>query len=343
MAHSADTEQLMNDRQLGAPPMLDSTNAENSKLRRQRSSHSDEGHSNRPISIEITPGLNLVDLSRTPTDSFLQDEPQGLTIQDLDTEDNEEEVPAIHQANFDIPSPNSSSFPVQISVPVEPPLSTAPMAIPTKRSIRFRSRVRITSGVHRKHHSQDRTVPLRPNGLLSPSEGDTAVSSCSTSPSSSISAPIRFREDEATVSPKWGPLGQRVRLFVSQQREKAKQAQANRETHERETRRRYLLVYGTDASTARDFVGLPEHEHEREPLLGSPRTRSRKTPTSFGDDDDLDLYEVEAERDYQARLNHEIDVIFGKWPGRLLNRHWWWWQIKPIVCCSYVEDWETEY
>ncbi|KAJ4485438.1 hypothetical protein J3R30DRAFT_3283269 [Lentinula aciculospora] len=222
------------------------------------------------------------------------------------------------------------------------------MAIPTHRSIRFRSRVRITSGFHRNHHRRELAVhnsnlgsPQRV-GLLGPSEGDTAVSSCSSSPSSSISAPIRFREDEATVSSKWGPLGQRVRLFVSQQREKAKQVQADREAHEREARRRYLLVYGADL----DFASSPLNVHERTPLLGSPDTRSRKSSSaaaSFGNDDGSNNFAIETESDCQVRLNHEIDIIFGKWPGRLLNRHWWWWQIKPILCCSYAEDWETEY
>ncbi|KAJ4499410.1 hypothetical protein C8R41DRAFT_815624 [Lentinula lateritia] len=324
MAHSVNLgPQIVGDNELAEPNAtmnLDSSGDGNLK-----SHKSDERRSHRPGSIEIVPGLNIIDLTRSPTDSSRQ-ELQGLTIHDLDTDgtDDSEEVPNIN-------------------------IHQAPMVIPTNRSIRFRSRVRITSGVHRHREHRHRNTAvhnsLHPAGLLNRSEGDTAVSSCSSSPSSSISAPIRFREDEATVSPKWGPLGQRVRLFVSQQKDKAKRVQADREACEREARRRYLLVYGPGANSVSNFARSPANDHERTPLLNPARTGQQKSPAaaSFGDGDDSDLCEIETESDYEARLNHEIDMIFGQWPKRLLNRHWWWWQIKPIVCCSYAEDWETEF
>lgn len=295
---------------------------------------SDERRSHRPGSIEIVPGLNIIDLTRSPTDSSRQ-ELQGLTIHDLDTDDTDdsEEVPNIniHQGNAcAITFRNSTSF-----KPPEHPSPTAPMVIPTNRSIRFRSRVRITSGVHRHREHRHRNTAvhnsLHPAGLLNRSEGDTAVSSCSSSPSSSISAPIRFREDEATVSPKWGPLGQRVRLFVSQQKDKAKRIQADREACEREARRRYLLVYGPGANSVSNFARSPANDHERTPLLNPARTGQQKSPAaaSFGDGDDSDLCEIETESDYEARLNHEIDMIFGQWPKRLLNRH-----VSIILLCG---------
>ncbi|KAJ3902688.1 hypothetical protein F5879DRAFT_963157 [Lentinula edodes] len=330
MAHSVNPgPQIVGDNELAeanATMKLDSSGDGNLK-----SHKSDEQRSHRPGSIEIVPGLNIIDLTRSPTDSSRQ-ELQGLTIHDLDTDDTDdsEEVPNIN-INQEHPSP------------------TAPMVIPTNRSIRFRSRVRITSGVHRHREHRHRNTAvhnsLHPAGLLGRSEGNTAVSSCSSSPSSSISAPIRFREDEATVSPKWGPLGQRVQLFVSQQKDKAKRVQADREACEREARRRYLLVYSPGPNSVSNFARSPANDHERTPLLNPARTGQQKSPAAapLGDGDDSDLCEIETESDYEARLNHEIDMIFGQWPKRLLNRHWWWWQIKPIVCCSYAEDWETEF
>jgi hypothetical protein len=35
-----------------------------------------------------------------------------------------------------------------------------------------------------------------------------------------------------------------------------------------------------------------------------------------------------------ARLSREIDLLFGKWPGRLLNCQWWWWQLELVFCCE---------
>ncbi|KAJ3724062.1 hypothetical protein C8R42DRAFT_664474 [Lentinula raphanica] len=347
MAHSTSPEAEAQILYNGEPGRTSPSDTGNTRDRlHSQSSPSDEQCSHKPAAIEITPELNVIDLTGSPTDSYLQEELQGITIQDLD-DDDEHEVSAIQQANSksNIPSPKPSSIPVEFHIPTETPSpTTVPISVPPKRSIRFRSRVRITSGVHRKRRSQKPNIPvsdldsLHPNPLLAHSEVDTTVSSCSSSPSSSISAPIRFREDEATVSPRWGPLGQRVQLFVSKQREKSKQIQADREAHEREIRRRYLLVYGTDVD--------PEvHGHERTPLL-DPRSGGRlpKTPTvtSFDDDDGSDMGEVETESEYQARLDREIDILFGKWPGRLLNCHWWWWHLRPVICCSYAEDWEAE-
>ncbi|KAE9397666.1 hypothetical protein BT96DRAFT_66893 [Gymnopus androsaceus JB14] len=299
---------------------------------------------------DTTPSIDIIDLTHTPTDTSPPEELQGFTIDDLDTARNQ-------LATTDNMAANSTAFPVSIPTPTEPsasvaPSSTPPMTIPSSRSIRFRSRVRITSGVHHKNPLRPPPSPnpltnsessLHLNGRLDASEGEVAASSCSSSPSSSISAPIRFREDESTVS-KWGPLGQRVRLFVSQQ--KSKQIQPDSKvSRNREARRRPHLIHGSEVNDTSD----PSHSedsssrmHERTPLLDSRggQRQPHKRP-SFADDDDSDIHDdLESYTEYQSRLDHEIDMVFGKWPGRLLNHHWWWWNIQPIVCCSYSDEWE---
>lgn len=71
--------------------------------------------------------------------------------------------------------------------------------------VRFRSRVRITSGLNRRKQK-------------SRSEHDymtfSSSSSLSGSPSSSISAPLRTHEEDNVGKPGWGTLGQRVSMFV---------------------------------------------------------------------------------------------------------------------------------
>ncbi|KIK70393.1 hypothetical protein GYMLUDRAFT_32394 [Collybiopsis luxurians FD-317 M1] len=304
----------------GGKSGFDSTRAQDLQSQKKRSSYSAE---RRPDSIGITPDMKIIDLTQTPTDTSPQEEIQGFSIHDLD-----DQVPLPPQTNLGDLTANSTPFPVITSEQVPP---TLPMIITTNRSIRFRSRVRITSGVHHARRNRSLSDSIAPNGPAEPSEGDTAVSSRSSSPSSSISVPIRFREDEPT-SPKWGPLGQRVRLFVSQQREKAKQLQEDRVSRGRR--------YGTEAQEASRLrrEDPSRRVHEGSPLLGAHGRRQRKSLYRHEDEDDG---YPETRGDYQARLNHEIDLVFGKWPGRLLNHHWWWWQIRPVICCNF-DDWEGE-
>ncbi|KAG7090761.1 hypothetical protein E1B28_009847 [Marasmius oreades] len=94
-------------------------------------------------------------------------------------------------------------------------------------SIRFLPRVRITSGLRnsngRRSAPASPTHPARlPLAALSDSpfatnQPPSLTSTRSSSISSSISAPIRFREQESVPS-KWGPLGRRVSMFASQKR-----------------------------------------------------------------------------------------------------------------------------
>ncbi|KAK0207981.1 hypothetical protein DFS33DRAFT_1300505 [Desarmillaria ectypa] len=166
---------------------------------------------------------------------------------------------------------------------------SSPIAI-KNRSVRFRSRVRITSGLPRRH-AADRITP---------------DSSLSSSPSSSISAPLRCREhDVNTNSSPWSPLGQRVKQMA--QRPRATQQQV----------------------TAKGF-----DPNERSPLM-SPSRR-------FYSIEEDEHYNYFAYLDDETRLNREIELAFGTWPGRLLNRHWWWWHIEPILCCICIELEEEE-
>ncbi|KAK0478156.1 hypothetical protein IW261DRAFT_1420352 [Armillaria novae-zelandiae] len=167
-----------------------------------------------------------------------------------------------------------------------PYVRSTPIAI-KNRSVRFRSRVRITSGLPRRH-AADRVTP---------------DSSLSSSPSSSISAPLRYREDDVrTDSSPWGPLGLRVK-------------------HMGQRPRRQVADKGLDPS-------------ERSPLMPPSRR--------FYSIDEDEHYNYFAYLDDETRLNREIDLAFGTWPGRLLNRHWWWWHLEPILCCVCIDLEEEE-
>jgi hypothetical protein len=96
----------------------------------------------------------------------------------------------IHLDNSDVSSTPTASplgTPFPSSNDISQSLSPSPR-------VRFRSRVRITSGLHRsRNKSRDFNTPR---------------SSVSGSPSSSISAPLRTHTDATSTA--WGPLGQRV-------------------------------------------------------------------------------------------------------------------------------------
>lgn len=119
----------------------------------------------------------------------------------------------------------------------------------------------------------------------------------------------------------------RVRLFVSQQKKKVKETRPSSRYSSRrqEARSRSLLVHDTDvnAGPSSSLTDVDSRIHERTPLFGPQRQRQRQRqykPNSI-DDEDESLDDIETYNAYRARLNQEIDVVFGKWPGRLLNRH----------------------
>ncbi|EKM60443.1 uncharacterized protein PHACADRAFT_246386 [Phanerochaete carnosa HHB-10118-sp] len=206
--------------------------------------------------------------------------------------------------------------------------SSADLEAPQRRPVprvRFRSRVRITSGLRRSKHI----------------EGDAAspASSASDSPSSSISAPLRWQADENTA---WGPLGRRLSAYAQQNgwqkrapsagprhgdvrapvphRQPQPRAKMDERTPLVRTGRHVAYVdAGLDGGRDADDERLPEGEYE--------------------DSDD------ESERDHtlrKAALRREEEAIFGPWPWRLFNRHWWWWHTEPVLRCLCADDPEYE-
>ncbi|KAH9836706.1 uncharacterized protein C8Q71DRAFT_55266 [Rhodofomes roseus] len=186
----------------------------------------------------------------------------------------------------------------------EPP----PGARPQPR-VRFRSRVRITSGVHKHRHSG---TPA-PQGQRRLSSGTPSSGS---SPSSSISAPLRYQADENAA---WGPLGRRLSAFAAAGRRKHVQAPPQ---------------YGEGVNGGES--GAHTSPNERSALLRSARNGGYVDPydagVSEGDEDDLE------EELGAAELRRQKELVFGPWPGRLLNLHWWWWHLEPIVCCTYCSE-----
>ncbi|KAG1889202.1 hypothetical protein F4604DRAFT_1710753 [Suillus subluteus] len=144
----------------------------------------------------------------------------------------------------------------------------------------------------------------------------SGASSISGSPCSSISAPLRSAN--AASSKGWGPLGQRVSILASQNYT----SEPSSPTGRRKTRHR---------------SNLPEPYHspvtEQTPLIRPPCRYSYArgyNEDSMGD-------EV-----VERRREDVIDDAFGKWPGRLLNRHWWWWQLELLLCCLCMDCSDVE-
>jgi len=191
---------------------------------------------------------------------------------------------------------------------LETPLSEEPPEAgqPSMR-VRFRSRVRITSGLNRhRHHWKSYTDP---QDYLT----FTASSSISGSPSSSISAPLRTRAEDDIGKPGWGTLGQRVSLL----------AHGNDPKRKTRERRKSVLFAKSE---------LRNHDlDERSPLI-TPAVR--RLLQAEGHDQDFGS----DQEDEESRLSREIDQAFGPWPHRLLNPHWWWWHMEPVVSCQCLSD-----
>ncbi|KAJ7674446.1 hypothetical protein B0H17DRAFT_1082032 [Mycena rosella] len=176
-----------------------------------------------------------------------------------------------------------------------------PYPTPRRSRVRFRSRVRITSGLpHQRRLS--------------------AASSRSSSPSSSISAPLRAPPTADNCSPGWGTLGTRVGLFAYSNRQAAALA---RSAKQRGRRRQREDAGGADERTALlgDSLAPPGYDGCIDP---------EDEDGYFSSDDDA--------YDEEAVLSRQIDLVFGTWPGRLLNRQWWWWQLQPILSCGCLDE-----
>ena len=210
----------------------------------------------------------------------------------------------------------------------------SPHSIPERPNrVRFRSRVRIASGLNRHRHS------LLGVDYLSPDY--SPESSISGSPSSSISVPLRTQTDEQVGKPGWGTLGQRVSLFAKGQMEQSRR----REQREQLGLGASSLRKGVER---RGFGGgealvIPYYAHitEDTPLLSSSARNGSCSGTEA------------------SHIAPEIDMVFGPWPSRLANYHvsfiplftfnpltrflqWWWWQVESVICCRCVSDLDDE-
>lgn len=221
-----------------------------------------------------------------------------------------------------------------------------PSAPERQRSVRFRSRVRITSGLNRQRHRHlspssdsqtrnegDARAELDKHADPSPSISSAqrpipsrrrssdliSESSLSGSSSSSISAPLRTQEDESTKS-RWGPLGQRVNYLRYKKPRTAKKPGVRDEVLEKFKRRQYDERWeGHCVYPGCTCGGMNPHVGERTPLVGGSSLRAHGYVVGEGVQGCSD--DSDSENDLEMRLNREIDLIFGKWPGRLLNRH----------------------
>jgi len=196
-----------------------------------------------------------------------------------------------------------------------------PHSIPERPiRVRFRSRVRIASGLNRHRHSLQGVDYLSSDYSPEPS--------LSSSPSSSISVPLRTPIDEQVGKPGWGTLGQRVSLFAKGQMERSRR---------REQRERLGLgssSFGKGVERGRfgggEALVIPYYAQitEETPLLlSSVRNGTCSNLTR---------------EDEASQLARELDTVFGPWPDRLANYHWWWWHIESVICCRCVGDLDDE-
>lgn len=165
--------------------------------------------------------------------------------------------------------------------------------------VTFRPRVRIASGIG---HS-NRNSRLQPRPVDEPTYRDilSATSSRSCSPSSSISAPLRFHSEESTSKPGWGTLGQRVSMLARRSEHK-KRFRDRMKRHERMLKS-FQGVHRMHHSSLR----RPSYSDETRPLL-DPSTAGYICQCGI----------VGCEYD-ERRIAQEIDMLFGTWPRRLFN------------------------
>jgi len=223
----------------------------------------------------------------------------------------------------------SSSKPTIFNQPPPPSISLdddqTPM-VGARNSIprvHFRSRVRITSGLHSSARSKNHDGIGRSSTI---DDGiGTANTSASGSPSSSISAPLRYQADENNVL---GPLGKRISSLALTRNKK--NGQLRRATIGSPVSER------TPFLRASEYGPVPDYTHQR---------RERGRVGSESEDEDP-----------ASGLKREEDIMFGRWPWRVFNRHvspivqllgrgsdhlfaqWWAYQCEPIFCCC-SEDW----
>ncbi|EJF58798.1 hypothetical protein DICSQDRAFT_66258 [Dichomitus squalens LYAD-421 SS1] len=200
----------------------------------------------------------------------------------------------------------------------QPPTGEGNGTVRPPLRVRFRSRVRITSGTHRNRHH------------ASMAGGSTPGSSTSDSPSSSISAPLRYQADDNGA---WGPIGKRLSAYAAAGGGWQRKTQVQLQTTERQAN-------GAQNGVGRRRGGTKGARgyNERTPLLRPPAGAVH--PES---EDEESQAMSEDERTMRASaLRREEEAVFGKWPWRIFNRHWWWWHVEPVLCCCCSDDSDYE-
>ncbi|KAF9651292.1 hypothetical protein BDM02DRAFT_849393 [Thelephora ganbajun] len=194
--------------------------------------------------------------------------------------------------------------------------------------VHFRSRVRITSGLHSSGRSRNRDGAGR-NSTADDGTG-TANTSASGSPSSSISAPLRYQADENNVL---GPLGKRINS-LAQTRSK------------RNGQLRRAASISSSVSERTPFLRVSEYG----PVPDYTRQRRERSGISSESEDE----------DFASGLKREEDIMFGPWPWRIFNRYasttvqplsqssdtlfvqWWAYRCEPIFCCCSDHGFEDD-
>jgi len=185
--------------------------------------------------------------------------------------------------------------------------STVPPSLTRITRIRFRSRVRITSGLSRLRQGRTNTLPS--------TDIDTGyfcyTPSSSGSRSSSISAPLRSRTDDEAGRPGWGPLGRRVSMLAKKNRMK-KRFKLSKDDQPW-TPPQSNKVNGSEASWDRGEATeasplLVSHPHRGS---GSRSCRRRQGGRCCCIECGLSSHKKPSP--------DEVDEVFSKWPSRMLN------------------------
>jgi hypothetical protein len=209
------------------------------------------------------------------------------------------------------PAPNALRLNITQTVPnqnptvlVVEPAPSEPAESPTRsRIVRFRSRVRITSGIHQRNES--------------------ASTSTSASESSSMSAPLR------------SPTEEHVRPQPNSSFLNGNHAASLSALLSADAASAWLRGKGNQSSQSKGSGGLrgrrttmlPSAATEHSPLITASDIRRDYLATHPNGDD-----EVDEEMRKRAAMKSQEDVVFGTWPGRLLNRH-----VSRPLCPSIVQ------
>jgi len=284
-----------------------------------------------PDSTRLKPTLAAVSLrSALQLQLHLDDDDDivhdGDDEQDYDRDDDDPERSLSHsRSHSHSPVPQAPAPPTPPAQQPHPPSTSTPTPTPNPFAahVHFHSRVRITSGLRRSHGNRT---------LNDSSDSD--------SPSSSISAPLRYRSQDTV--PRL-PLGERVSRLAAQALQKRRMTAA-------------AAAAAVATSTASRRFRATANDHEYTPFLraGVPVTYGATRGDSGADDADTD----DENRSQIDELHGEDAVAFGRWPWRALNRQvssrcilvqtlssfmchsaqWWRWQIESTLCCCCSDE-----